>query len=66
MPGIERPGSLDECLELISYYQELYEHGLEFLEESRPRSVAKLKGTGACPVFYSFCKRLCVGSTFIN
>ncbi|CAL5229013.1 g12257 [Coccomyxa viridis] len=47
MPGMEQPGSLDECLELISYYQELYEHGLEFLEESRPRSVAKLKGTGS-------------------
>ena len=43
---IGRPSSLDECEELLEYYEGLYEHGLEFIETARPFSVEKLKAKG--------------------
>ena len=56
---MDRIGTLAECEDLISCYE-------DFIKESRPHLVEKLKGLGACPVFHPLCERHCVGSTFVN
>ena len=41
---MEQPVSLDECEDLISYYKDLYEHGMEIIEGGSATFYVKAEG----------------------